>query len=222
MSLKASDLIESARDHGFSGSRLQVTDKMMLRALARAERSIFSEVVNLNEEALASTVEFDADDITDSLDNGVGLTVGEHYLIIDGTVRYDNYPTDPDSPLFIVPARMKEEMVEFYPAAYILGSDLYLIRRFPAYSQNDEWEDATTLTIRYVPKPDAVARLVDTVTLPDIAEDFLVMYLAEFMLRQLGELDEGVIAQHQQARESLIQSLANRDSTTTWRVRDVG
>lgn len=222
MSLTTSSLITAARDFAARGSDLEVTDKMMIRALARAERAIYTQMADLNPDALAAVTTFTGVQVQAALDAGTALSLPEHYTLIDGTLRYEGYPNDPDSPLFFVPARLKDEMQEYYPAAYLLGQDLYLIRRFPAYTNSDEWTDTDTLTIRYLPVPTAPTALASELTIPDIAEDYLVLSLADFMLGAMKERDEAVTSQHLQARDALIGTLAQQDSTTTWRVRNLG
>lgn len=203
------------------GSDLEVTDKMMLRALARAERMIYDTIAAQNEDVLATSTSFSSTEIDAALEDGTGLRIPEHYTVLGGTVRYDGYPNDPDRPLWLVPAKMKDEMPEYFPAGYLFGQELFLIDRWPA-SDNDEWEEADTLTLRYLPVPEAPTRLVSELTIPDIAENYLTLAVADFMLTAMGQKMDSVTSQHLAARDALVRTLLQQDSTTTWRVRDVG
>lgn len=218
----AKDIIDAARDFAITGSELQVTDIMMLRALARAERAIYTLVIPINEDSLAEVEVFDASAVEDALNSEDSpLVLPEFYSILEGTVTYgDGFK--PKSPLFLIPARMKGEMPEYHPAAYLIGRAIQPVRRHPHLAFSDEWQGVESIAVRYTPRPRPPKRLNDTLTLPDMAEDYLVMALADFMLISLGEQVESVSAQHIGARDGLVAALINLDATTTWTVRDLG
>lgn len=219
MSLRAGDLINAARDFQLSGSELEVTDKMMLRALARAEKVIYHLVSPINEDALADTQVFDAEAIQAALDEETPLELVEHFTVLEGVVRYSL--EIPGVPFFILPARTAAEMTEYFPAGKLIGRKLHLIRRFPAFTQMDEWAEVEDLTVRLVPVPPAPEDLDALLSLPDMAEDYLVLALADFMLGAMGERSRATTDQHLAARDSLVVTLASQDATTTWRVRDL-
>lgn len=218
MSLTASDLIDEVRDLTFVGTN-DVPDKVILRALARAEKELFEAVMQVNEEALADFIEFDSYDINDSLDNGSELAMPSYYLVIDGTLRYGSHPDTPDRPFFLVPARMKDEVQHIYPSGYLVGQNLYLRKRNPSIT-TDEWTDADVLTVRYIPVPEAPETTDDEFTLPDSCGRFLVLRGACYVQRLIGNAkDKELESDAEAAKSQILQALGGQDSTETWTVR---
>lgn len=222
----ASDLIEQARDLiGLPGTE-RFPQQPLLRALGRIEREIYEAVVPLNEDALATSFEYDQFDIEEATLNEEPLATPDHYLILGATVRYSGHPRIRDEPFWLLNYKQREDNLHLYPSGYLLGQKLHLRKVWsdPNNDGNNEWDEVTKLTLRYVPKPAAPAKLDSKLTAPSICESFLVYSLAAQWGRLVGSPPEHTKALEAQAaasKESLISTLADQDSTETWTVRVV-
>ena len=96
----------------------------------------------------------------------VGIPLPQHYAVIGGTVRL----TDDDDnayPVSLVDYQSRFEGHSSFPV-YVMGNELFLV------GGEEEWADAVSIDLRYVPVPPALTALTSTFLLPDHAYPTLV------------------------------------------------
>lgn len=211
MPLIAGSIIEEARDTALQDSS-RVPNKVLLRTLKRLERGVFEAVLDMNEDALATERTYDSFDLA-VLDE-LTLPLPEHYLFLGARVKQKGWESFVE--VVLTPNRRGPDANLPRPAARIIGSDLKLIEVVA-----DEWGGAEELIIRYVPVPAEPTNLTSELVLPVIAENYLVLGVADFIHRSLGIKDPELTTRADRALASLVNVLATQDDTVTWTIRKV-
>jgi hypothetical protein len=220
MALTASNLINEVRDLTFVGSE-KCPNATILRALARAEREIIEAAISLGDavEVFAAEATFDANDIAASFSGGTPLAVPSHYAILDAFAELGD---DARRVVFILPARMRFETPQYELAGFLDGNELRL-RTFDFDDEGSEWDDVTTLRVRYIPVPTAPAALASNLTVPDFCQTFLVLRAACFVKQFVngGRTDPDLEVKAKEAKTALLDVLFNHDASVTWSTRVV-
>jgi hypothetical protein len=213
-SIIAAQIIDEARDYHVAFDDRGTPDKAMLRTLSRIERKLAQDISVVAENSLAVTQNYV--NVAGMLENGI--PVPEHLLVLQATISSGGYI----HPLHMVSwADRLSEGVRRHPSAYITGQRLMLGNPSLHRAGGAGWSAVDGITVTYVPVPPPLTSLSQPISLPDQAHTALVTNLAWWlavrygMQRELRGLEDSARA----AEESLIMSLADQGSTSTWMVR---
>lgn len=213
MALVARDIIDAARDFHPGFHQHDFSSAMLLRQLYRIEKSLFEQVVKLDEEALATNKVVAKGLITAAMRTESGVSLPPHYLVLSAKVRYKD--RDETSQIEFIDYRQTEA---YFPSASIVGQRLH---PFPS----EEWDSPAVkdVLVRYVPLPERYTALTDELAIPEAAEEALVQGLAAFMARRGNLAMElpGIFEYAAAAASSFLAQIAEQDMTSLWTVRKV-
>jgi hypothetical protein len=210
MALTASTLINEVRDLTFVGNEL-VTNVTILRALVRAERELYEAALITNPDPLAIS---ESVAVSNPVDGTQLSLTSQFYLVLDAIAVFANADRQV---VMILPAPMKLENPNFTLAIYQNGQGLY----FRSLEEGAEWEDVSSIVVRYIPVPTAPTVLANALTAPDFCQRFLVLRAACFVRQAVagGKKDPDAEREAAEAKGQILTALANQDSTTTWSTR---
>lgn len=211
--IKVAEIIDQARDFHPSFDDRACPDKACMRQVSRAERRIVEKVTALNEMALAEEVVFR------NLETALmrGLELPDHTLLLD--LVYEQGGVTRPVTLVTYADRVTEGLRRF-PSAYLLGGKMYPTNRTLYGETNTGWEEADLIRAVLVKLPPQFTTLRETIHLPEVAHDALVANLAHWMALRVGLPETNLLyGQAQEAENLLVQTLADKGSTSTWTVR---
>jgi len=188
----AGDLMDEARDFHRAFHDTDTLDKPLLRALSRAERTLYREVVHLSETALAISVDLDQAEVEFSLVNGEPLVIpaplDDPLVLLHMQATIENV---------LVPIDILHDEAGVFPhrelVGRLIGRELFLTphpRTFAPgtaeYEAAYDWSTITALRVTGVPNPPTLIDESSVLIAPDQAQPYLVAELVAFMASRLG------------------------------------
>lgn len=223
--MTAAEVIEEARDHHGSFDRARVPERVALRALSRLVRRLAEKVTAQSEDALAVPHEIDQATLLAAVESRAGLALPQHLLLLGNPFTWRS-----DRP-GMIPVELTDYAgayqggIERFPAVVLQGGKLFPVNLKDVPCLGDVrsgWEDYQGLKLTLVPLPADLDLPGDTVGLPDVAKDALVLNLAVFMAGRSGAAvvkDLPMLAaMAQDAETAAVNTLAAMESTTHWQI----
>lgn len=215
MALVAREIINAARDHHPEFLRNDYSNVMLLRALSRAQTALYQAAFSENEEALATSKQFPRATVEAAVKTGTGMSLPAHVLILGVVVR----KTDGHScKMQLVPYTdlLSMEEKKAFPAGALVGQRLHPVA-------SDDWADVKNVSVRYVPMPEKLETLDQELTIPDTAENAVVLALVVFMAQRGNLLSSlpGIVESAGAAQQAWVNMVAEQDTTSSWTVKRV-
>lgn len=204
------EILDEARDFHASFHDTDTLDKQLLRALSRAERTLYREVVHLSETALAVSVDLDEAELEIALVDGFPLVIPAPLndplvlLHLEATVS-DVLETIP----------ILHDQAGAYPyrdlVGRLIGRDLFLTphpRTFApgtdAYRAAYDWSSITSMRLTGVPNPPTLTALDSELIAPEQARPYLVAELVSFLANRTGHPQAAALKQEAEAQKASV------------------
>lgn len=221
MALVAGDLIDEARDFHESFGEDRATNPVLLRALSRAEQSLYREIVHLSETALAEQTTLDEFDLQFAAGEGEHIELPAHLVVISLEATIDGR---------LVPVQVLHDNAgAFDPRGLVgrlIGRQLFLgpsPRTYPAgsakYRSAYDWSDLEELRVTYVPHPPQLTSLTQELTAPDQTRSYLVAEVVAFLATRISLPESAALAATAQLqRDSVAHSFVDAVAGAHWSV----